>query len=52
MVNRVLNGDPRFRYILLTLSSSMKMVLPTPKSEKYYLLPNEDDPYGTAKNKN
>jgi hypothetical protein len=52
MVNRALNGDPRFRDFFDIVFIDEKWFFLNQKSEKFYLLPEEDDPHRTAKNKN
>jgi hypothetical protein len=52
MVNRAFNGDPRFRDFFDIVFIDEKWFFLHQKSEKYYLLPDEDDPHRTAKNKN
>jgi hypothetical protein len=52
MINRGLNGDPRFRDFFDFVFIDEKWFYLCQKSEKYYLLPEEDDPNRTCKNKN
>jgi hypothetical protein len=52
MVNRALNGDKRFRDFFEIVFIDEKWFYLNQKSERYYLLPNEDDPHRTSKNKN
>jgi len=52
MIEKGLLGDPRFIWVFLTLCSLMKNGFISKKSEKYYLLPKEDELHRTCKNKN
>jgi hypothetical protein len=52
MINRGLNDDPRFRDFFDFVFIDEKWFYLCQKSEKYYLLPEEDDPNRTCKNKN
>jgi hypothetical protein len=45
-----LSGDPRFRDFSDIVFIDEKWVFLNQKYEKYYLLPDEDDPQRTAKN--
>jgi len=52
MIERGLSGDPRFKDFFDFVFIDEKWFYLTQKSEKYYLLPEEDDPHRTCKNKN
>lgn len=52
MIKRGLNGDPSFRDFFDFVVIDEKWFYLSQKSEKYYLLPEEDDPHRTCKNKN
>jgi hypothetical protein len=52
MIERRLSGDPRFKDFFDFVFIDEKWFYLTQKSEKYYLLPEEDDPHRTCKNKN
>ena len=52
MIERGLSGDPRFKDFFGFVFIDEKWFYLTQKSEKYYLLPEEDDPHRTCKNKN
>ena len=52
MIKRGLDGDPRFKDIFDFVFMDEKWFYLSQKSEKYYLLPEEDDPHRTCKNKN
>ena len=53
MIERGLSGDPRFKdFFFDFVFIDEKWFYLTQKSEKYYLLPKEDDPHRTCKNKN
>jgi len=52
MIERGLSGDPRFKDFFDFVFIDEKWFYPTQKSKKYYLLPEEDDPHRTCKNKN
>ena len=52
MVEQGLVGDPRFKDFFDYVFIDEKWFYLSQKSEKYYLLPEEDDPYRTCKNKN
>jgi hypothetical protein len=52
MVKRGLNGDPRFRDFFDFVFIDEKWFYLYQKSKNVYLLPDEDDPHRTCKNKN
>jgi hypothetical protein len=52
MVNRDLANDPRFKELFDFIFIDEKWFYLHQKSERYYLLPEEDDPHRTCKNKN
>jgi len=52
MVNRELLDDPRFKELFDFVFIDEKWFYLSQKSERYYLLPKEDDPHRTCKNKN
>jgi hypothetical protein len=52
MINRDLLADPRFKDLFDFMVIDEKWFYLSQKSEKYYLLPEEDDPHQTCKNKN
>jgi hypothetical protein len=52
MVNRELIDDPRFKELFDFVFIDEKLFYLSQKSERYYLLPEEDDPHPTYKNKN
>lgn len=52
MIHRDLLGDPIFKNLFDFVFIDEKWFHLTQKSEKYYLLPEEDDPHRTCKNKN
>ena len=52
MVNRELLDDPRFKEFFDFVFIDEKWFYLSQKSESYYLLPEEDDPHRTCKNKN
>ena len=52
MIERGLSGDPRFKDFFDFVFIDEKWFYLSQKSEKYYLLPEEDDPHRTCKNKN
>jgi hypothetical protein len=52
MINRDLLDDPRFKDLFDFVFIDEKWFFLSQKSEKYYLLPDEDDPHRTCKNKN
>jgi hypothetical protein len=52
MVNRELIDDPRFKELFDFVFIDEKWFYLSQKSERYYLLPEEDDPHRTCKNKN
>ena len=52
MVNRELLDDPRFKELYDFVFIDEKWFYLHKKSERYYLLPEEDEPHRTCKNKN
>jgi hypothetical protein len=52
MINRELLNDPRFKELSDFVFIDEKWFYLSQKSERYYLLPKEDDPHRTCKNKN
>ena len=52
MIEKGLSGDPRFKDFFDFVFIDEKWFYLTQKSEKYYLLPEEDDPRRICKNKN
>ncbi|XP_066384659.1 uncharacterized protein [Miscanthus floridulus] len=52
MIKRDLLDDPRFKDLFDFVFIDEKWFYLSQKSEKYYLLPEEDDPHRTCKNKN
>ena len=52
MIKRGLDGDPRFKDIFDFVFMDEKWFYLSQKSEKYYLLPEEDEPHRTCKNNN
>ena len=52
MIEKGLSGDPRFKDFFDFVFIDEKWFYLTQKYEKYYLLPEEDDPHRTCKNKN
>jgi hypothetical protein len=52
MIEKDLHGDPRFKDLFDIVFMDEKWFFLSQKSEKYYLLPEEDDPHRTCKNKN
>jgi hypothetical protein len=52
MIEMGLLDDPRFKALFDFVFIDEKWFYPSQKSEKYYLLPEEDDLHRTCKNKN
>jgi hypothetical protein len=52
MIKRDLLADPRFKDLFDFMFIDEKWFYLSQKSEKYYLLPEEDDPHRTCKNNN
>jgi hypothetical protein len=52
MVEKELHGDPMFKDFFDFVIMDKKWFYLSQKSEKYYLLPKEDEPHRTCKNKN
>jgi hypothetical protein len=52
MVEKELHGDPMFKDFFNFVIMDEKWFYLTQKSEKYYLLPEEDEPHRTCKDKN
>ena len=52
MIEQGLHGDPRFKDFFDLVFIDEKWFYLSQKSEKYYLLPEEDEPHRTCKNKN
>jgi hypothetical protein len=52
MINRELLNDPRFKELVDFVFIDEKWFYLSQKSERYYLLPEEDDPHRTCKYKN
>jgi hypothetical protein len=52
MIDKDILDDPRFKDLFDIIFIDEKWFFLTQKSEKYYLLPEEDDPHRTCKSKN
>jgi hypothetical protein len=52
MINKDLLDDPRFKYLFDFVFIDEKWFYLSQKFENYYLIPEEDNPHRTCKNKN